>query len=63
MGIDLVRLLERVEETVEACHGEEGNPGLELGLELGNAWAEGRDKVTINPNPGGFGLWAEQLLA
>jgi transaldolase / glucose-6-phosphate isomerase len=63
MGVDLVRLLERVEEIVEACHGEEGNPGLELGLELGNGWLEGRDKVTINPNPGGFGLWAEQLLA
>jgi len=63
MGIDVVRLLERVEETVEACHGEEGNPGLELGLELGGGWSEGRDKVTINPNPGGFGLWAEQLLA
>ena len=63
MGVDLVRFLERVEETVEACHGEEGNPGLELGLELGNGWGEGRDKVTINPNPGGFGLWAEQLLA
>ena len=63
MGVDLVRFLERVEETVEACHGEEGNPGLELGLELGNGWSEGRDKVTINPNPGGFGLWAEQLLA
>ena len=63
MGVDLERLLERVEETVEACHGEEGNPGLELGLELGNDWSDGRDKVTINPNPGGFGLWAEQLLA
>ncbi len=63
MGVDLERLLERVEEMVEACHAEEGNPGLELGLELGNAWQDGRDKVTINPNPGGFGLWAEQLLA
>jgi transaldolase / glucose-6-phosphate isomerase len=63
MGVDLERLLERVEEVAEACRGAEGNPGLELGLELGNGWAEGRDKVTINPNPGGFGLWAEQLLA
>jgi transaldolase/glucose-6-phosphate isomerase len=63
MGVDLERLLERVEEVAEACHGEEGNPGLELGLELGNGWLEGRDKITINPNPGGFGLWAEQLLA
>ena len=63
MGVDLERLLDRVDEVVEACHGDDGNPGLDLGLELGNAWDEGRDKVTINPNPGGFGLWAEQLLA
>jgi hypothetical protein len=63
MGVDLERLLERVDEVVEACRFEDGNPGLELGLELGNGWLEGRDKVTINPNTGGFGLWAEQLLA
>src|SRR5919198_2211700 len=43
--------------------GEPGNPGLELGLALGHGWHEGRDKVTITPNPGDFGLWAEQLLA
>src|SRR5207247_5265436 len=63
MGADLERLFERVDEMVEACHGEEGNPGLELGLALGNGWREGRDKITINPNTGDFGLWAEQLLA
>ncbi len=63
MGVDLERLSERVDEMVEACHGEEGNPGLELGLELGHGWREGRDKVTINPNRADFGLWAEQLLA
>jgi len=63
MGVDLERLSERVDEMVEACRGEEGNPGLELGLELGNGWREGRDKITINPNTGDFGLWAEQLLA
>jgi len=63
MGVDLVRFLERVDEVVEACRLADGNPGLDLGLELGNGWAEGRDKITINPNPGGFGLWAEQLLA
>jgi glucose-6-phosphate isomerase len=63
MGVDLERFFERVDEMIEACHGEEGNPGLELGLELGNGWREGRDKVTINPNTGDFGLWAEQLLA
>jgi transaldolase / glucose-6-phosphate isomerase len=63
MGVDLERLLDRVEEMVEACRSQQGNPGLELGLELGGNWQDGRDKVTINPNPGGFGLWAEQLLA
>ena len=63
MGADLERLLERVEEMVDACHAQGGNPGLELGLELGEGWQDGRDKVTINPNTGGFGLWAEQLLA
>jgi glucose-6-phosphate isomerase len=63
MGLDLERLFERVDEMVEACRGEEGNPGLDLGLELGHGWREGRDKVTINPSTGDFGLWAEQLLA
>jgi transaldolase/glucose-6-phosphate isomerase len=63
MGVDLERLFERVDEMVEACHGEEGNPGLELGLELGRGWQDGKDKVTINPNTGDFGLWVEQLLA
>jgi transaldolase/glucose-6-phosphate isomerase len=63
MGIDLERFLERVDEMVEACRGDEGNPGLELGLELGNGWRDGRDKITINPNTGDFGLWAEQLVA
>jgi transaldolase / glucose-6-phosphate isomerase len=63
MGVDFERLLERVEEMVDACHAQDGNPGLELGLELGEGWQDGRDKVTINPNTGGFGLWAEQLLA
>jgi transaldolase/glucose-6-phosphate isomerase len=63
MGVDLERLLDRVDEMVEACRSQEGNPGLDLGLELGRNWQDGRDKVTINPNTGGFGLWAEQLLA
>jgi hypothetical protein len=47
----------------EACRLSEGNPGLELGLSLGENWKDGRDKVCIAPNTGGFGLWAEQLLA
>ena len=63
MDVDLGRFLLRVDEMVEACRVGEGNPGLELGEQLGHGWHEGRDKVLINPDPGGFGLWAEQLLA
>jgi transaldolase/glucose-6-phosphate isomerase len=63
MGVDVTRFLERAQEMAEACKLAEGNPGLELGLSLGEQWRDGRDKVLINPSPGGFGLWAEQLLA
>jgi transaldolase / glucose-6-phosphate isomerase len=63
MGVDVDGLLLRAIEMAEACHLSEGNPGLELGLSLGENWNEGRDKVCIAPNTGGFGLWAEQLLA
>jgi transaldolase / glucose-6-phosphate isomerase len=38
------------------------SPGAALGLRLGTAWEEGRDKVVFE-NPHGFGLWLEQLLA
>ncbi len=63
MGVDIRRLLTRAHEMREACRLAEGNPGLELGLQLGEAWRAGRDKVVIGPEVGGFGLWAEQLLA
>jgi transaldolase / glucose-6-phosphate isomerase len=63
MGIDLDRLLGRAGEMVEACRFSEGNPGLDLGLSLGENWREGRDKVCVAPDLGGFGLWVEQLLA
>ena len=62
LEVDLERLLERALEMVEACHFDEGNPGLELGLTLGEGWQEGRDKVCFE-DVNGFGLWAEQLLA
>jgi hypothetical protein len=63
MGVDVDALLLRTIEMAEACRLSEGNPGLELGLSLGESWQDGRDKVCIAPNTGGFGLWAEQLLA
>ncbi len=63
MGVDVARLLIRAQEMADACRLADGNPGLELGMSLGEGWRDGRDKILINPNPGGFGLWAEQLLA
>jgi hypothetical protein len=63
MGVDVASLLGRAQEMADACRLAEGNPGLELGLALGEGWREGRDKICIGPNAGGFGLWAEQLLA
>ncbi len=63
MGIDLDRLLDRAEATLNACRVADGNPGLALGLALGRGWEQGRDKVLIRQNPHGFGLWVEQLLA
>ncbi len=63
MGVDVRRLLERAEEMREACRLAEGNPGLELGLALGEGWREGRDKVALTGVAGGFDLWVQQLLA
>ena len=63
MGLDVATLLDRARAMREACRAEDDNPGLELGLELGQGWQEGRDKVALGAHPGGFGLWAEQLLA
>jgi transaldolase / glucose-6-phosphate isomerase len=63
MGVDLERFLQRVEEMVEACRLEDGNPGFDLGERLGHGWEEERDKVQITPITGGFGLWVEQLIA
>lgn len=62
VGADLERLLDRAGEMAEACRLERGNPGLELGLALGEGWREGRDKICV-PEGDGFGLWVEQLLA
>jgi glucose-6-phosphate isomerase len=55
MGIDVERLLDRAEEMREACRLEEGNPGLELGLQLAG--------TTLLQVEGDFGLWVEQLVA
>jgi transaldolase/glucose-6-phosphate isomerase len=56
-------LLERADAMAGWCRLGEENPGFQFGLELGENWSEGHDKVCIDEVPGGFGLWAEQLLA
>jgi glucose-6-phosphate isomerase len=63
MGIDVDRLLANAERMAELCRLDGGNPGYELGRELGTGWQEGRDKVCIDDTAGSFGLWAEQLIA
>jgi transaldolase/glucose-6-phosphate isomerase len=62
VGADVEGFLERAIEMAEACGFEDGNPGLELGLALGEGWQEGRDKVCV-PDVWGFGSWVEQLIA
>jgi transaldolase/glucose-6-phosphate isomerase len=62
MSVDLGRLLDRAESMLNACRGDDDNPGLALGLALGRGWEEGHDKVVF-PDSNGFGLWLEQLLA
>ena len=63
MGVDASRLLGRAQEMREACRSGDGNPGYELGSRFGAGWQEGRDKICIADSAGGFGLWAEQLIA
>jgi glucose-6-phosphate isomerase len=63
MGIDVDRLLANAERMAEACRKDSGNPGYELGRQFGDGWQKGRDKICIAETDGGFGLWAEQLIA
>jgi glucose-6-phosphate isomerase len=62
MGIDIEHVLASGDRMAEACRGD-ANPGLQLGLQFGERWREGRDKVCITETEGRFGLWAEQLIA
>lgn len=68
MGLDVTKFLDRTEEMVEACAATvpvDENPGVMLGIILGTAAKNGRDKITIIASPGIFdlGAWLEQLLA
>jgi transaldolase / glucose-6-phosphate isomerase len=63
VDLDVQAILERADAMSGWCRLGEENPGFQFGLELGENWSDGRDKVCIDEIPGEFGLWAEQLLA
>ena len=67
-GIDLAKFLDRTLSMVRSCGPDvppNENPGVQLGLALGLAGRDGRDKVTISSSKmvADFGAWAEQLIA
>ena len=68
MGLDVDRLLRGAEAMQAACSPiaqSDANPGLQLGLVLGAAAREGRDKLTLIAAAGvsPLGAWIEQLVA
>jgi transaldolase/glucose-6-phosphate isomerase len=68
MGIDAPKFLDRADVMSIACSSclpVDKNPGVVLGLILGVAAKNKRDKVTLLTSPGiwDFGAWLEQLLA
>jgi transaldolase/glucose-6-phosphate isomerase len=67
-GIDLERLLDLSLSMVRSCGPDvppQENPGVQLGLAMGAAGQQGRDKVTIlsSKKIADFGAWTEQLIA
>ncbi len=67
-GIDVRSLIQHTLSMVRSCGADvppHENPGVQLGLAMGLAGLEGRDKVTITSSRkiADFGAWAEQLIA
>jgi transaldolase/glucose-6-phosphate isomerase len=67
-GISVKSLIEHALAMVRSCGADvppHENPGVQLGLAMGLAGLEGRDKVTIlsSERIADFGAWAEQLIA
>jgi transaldolase/glucose-6-phosphate isomerase len=67
-GIDVRSLIDNALHMVRSCGADvppHENPGVQLGLAMGVAGLEGRDKVTIlsSSKIADFGAWAEQLIA
>lgn len=68
MGIDIQDFYEKTQPMVFACGADSppaANPGVRLGVIIGEAAISGRDKLTILASKGlePFGAWLEQLLA
>ena len=68
MGLDVPAFFAATRPMVLACGPDAPpavNPGVRLGVILGEAAVAGRDKLTIVPSPGlaPVGAWLEQLIA
>ncbi|AMY09731.1 Glucose-6-phosphate isomerase [Luteitalea pratensis] len=66
-GVDVACLLDEAAQMADACRSEDAatNPGVALGVVIGEAAKAGRDKLTILASPGiaPLGAWLEQLVA
>ncbi|WP_339035300.1 bifunctional transaldolase/phosoglucose isomerase [Bradyrhizobium symbiodeficiens] len=67
-GIDVKTFVEHALSMARSCGPDvppSENPGVQLGLAIGLAGLQGRDKVTIlsSKKIADFGAWAEQLIA
>jgi transaldolase/glucose-6-phosphate isomerase len=68
IGVDVKTLLERAINMARACGPDvkpAHNPGVVLGVALGELAKFGRDKLTfiMSPSLSSFGYWVEQLVA
>jgi transaldolase/glucose-6-phosphate isomerase len=68
MGVNVEHLLyraERMRHSCDSCVPPEDNPGVMLGVAMGELARQGRDKVTFIASPAiwDLGAWIEQLIA
>ena len=67
LGLDLSDLAGRASTMATRCRGDQlvDNPGLALGLWLGEQWQAGRGQLQLRLSPGiaPLGAWIEQLVA
>ena len=68
LGLDVRAIFDIAAPMVSACDASAppaANPGVRLGVVIGEAARSGRDKLTViaSPGIGAFGAWLEQLIA